>query len=86
MVSGKLPTRKLLPYENTSPINIPPMKAPPPVKITFQNFFPKKIDPCKNCPPPGKITPNEIPSPVINHRNKRKNKITKFFALKKAVQ
>ena len=33
-----------------------------------------------------KITANEIPSPLINHTNERKNKITKVFALKKAVQ
>ena len=36
--------------------------------------------------PPGKITHNEIPSPLINHTNERKNKITNVFALKKAVQ
>ena len=36
--------------------------------------------------PSGKITPNEIPSPLINHTNERKSKITKFFPLKKAVQ
>ena len=32
------------------------------------------------------IIPNEILSPFIKHTNERKNKITKFFALKKAVQ
>ena len=51
--------------------------------------------PCENCPPeyltrencpPGKIIPNEILSPLINHTNEWKNKITKFFALKKPVQ
>ena len=36
--------------------------------------------------PPGKITANEIPSPPINHTYERKNKITNFFALKKAAQ
>ena len=50
------------------------MKAPP-----CENYPPRKL-------PPGKITPNEIPSLLINHTNERKNKITKFFALKKAVQ
>ena len=35
---------------------------------------------------PGKISPNEIPSPLINHTNKNKNKIIEFFVLKKAVQ
>ena len=43
------------------------------------NLAPRKL-------PPGKITPNEILSPLINHTNERKNKVTKFFALKKAVQ
>ena len=46
---------------------------------------PRKFLPMKILPPE-KITPNEIPSPFINHTNERKNKITKFFALKKAVQ
>ena len=54
-------------------MNIPPMKALP------GNLAPRKL-------PPGKITPNEILSPLINHANERKNKVTKFFALKKAVQ
>ena len=60
------------------PRKYPPMKAPP-VKITPQNFSPEKIAPWENYP-------NRIPSPLINHTNERKNKITKFFALKKAVQ
>ena len=59
------------------------MKAPP-VKRTSQNFSPEKIAPVKITP--RKITPNEIPSPLINHANERKNKITNFFAFKKAVQ
>ena len=42
MVSGKLPTRKLPPYENTSPINIPPMKAPPPCENYIPEFFPQE--------------------------------------------
>ena len=50
------------------------MKAPP-----CENYPPRKL-------PPGKITPNEIPSLLINRTNERKNKITKFFAMKKAVQ
>ena len=60
------------------------MKAPP-VKITPQKFVPEKIAPWENYTP-RKITPNEIPSPLINHTNESKNKITKFFASKKAVQ
>ena len=36
--------------------------------------------------PPVKIAPYEIPSPLKNHTNERKNKVTKIFALKKAVQ
>ena len=48
--------------------------------MTPQKFAPEKIL------PPLKIAPLEIPSPLINNTNKRKNKITNFFALKKAVQ
>ena len=55
------------------------------MKITPQKFVPEKIAPWENYPP-GKITPNEIPSPLINHTNERKNKIIEFFVLKKAVQ
>ena len=81
-VSGKLPPRKLpprkLPPMKIPPINIPPMKTPP-VKIAPRVSPPRKL-------PPGKIIPNEIPSPLINRTNERKNKITKFFALKKVVQ
>ena len=65
--------QKIAPYENT-PYEYSPLWKLPSVKIT-----PRKL-------PPGKITPNEIPSPLINHVNERKNKITKFFSLKKAVQ
>ena len=50
-----------------------------PVKITPRNLRPRKL-------PPGKITPNEVPLSLINHTNGRKNKITNFFVLKKAVQ
>ena len=35
---------------------------------------------------PWKISPHKIPSPLINYTNERKDKNTKFFALKKAVQ
>ena len=72
------------PIENC-PLWIFPLWKIPPVEITPQNFSPEKIAPCENSPP-GKITPIEIPSPLINHTNERKNRITKFFALKKAVQ
>ena len=68
-------------------MNIPAyeMKVPP-----CENFAPE-IFPRENCPlgkfpPHGKITLNEIPSPLINHTNEGKNKITKFFALKKGMQ
>ena len=48
-----------------------------------KNYSPE-FSPQENCPlwksPHGEITPNEIPSPFINHTNERKNKITKFFA------
>ena len=50
-----------------------------PVKITPRNLPPRKL-------PSGKITPNEVPLSLINHTNGRKNKITNFFVLKKAVQ
>ena len=62
----------------------PPMKAPP-----CENY-PPEFFPWENCPlwkfPSGKIALNEIPSPLINHKNERKNKITKLFVLKKTVQ
>ena len=58
-----------------------------PGKLPPQKFAPEKNAPCENPPPLGKITPNEIPSPLINHTDdERKNKITNFFALKKAIQ
>ena len=50
-----------------------------PVKMIPQIFASTKF-------PPGKNTSNEIPSPYINHTNERKNKVTKFLALKKGVQ
>ena len=69
---------------------------PPPPQIIFpQKIAPYEYSPLWKLPsvkitprklPPGKITPNEIPSPLINHINERKNKITKIFSLKKAVQ
>ena len=47
---------------------LPPMKAPP-----CENYPPRKL-------PRGKITPNEISSPLINHTNeKEKNYKIKFF-------
>ena len=49
----------------------------PPVKITPHKFAPEKIAPYENYP-------LEIPSPLTNHTNERKNEITKFFVLKKA--
>ena len=67
----------------------PPMKAPPCENYPPRIFPPRKLLPVKIPPPPplrGKITPNEIPSPLINHTNERKNKITIFFALKKTVK
>ena len=80
--------------------NIDGIRKIAPQKITPQKIAPQKISPYENYPlwkllprifppkklSPGKITPNEIPSPLINHANERKNKITKFFALTKAVQ
>ena len=77
----KLPPRKLPPMK-TAPMNIPLWKFPP-VKITPRNLPPRKLLPVKI--PTEKITPNEIPFPLIKHTNERKNKITKFFA-KKAAQ
>ena len=50
-----------------------------------ENFAPE-IFPQENCPlrksPPGKITPSEIPSPLINHTNERKQ-IYKICCLEK---
>ena len=95
MVSEKLPPRKLPPqkitaFENT-PLWIFPLWKLPMWKL------PSRIFPRENCPlwksppptppsPPEKVTRNQIPSPLINHINERKNKISKCFALKKAVQ
>ena len=71
----KLPTRKLLP-RNMAPMKIPPNECSLLLKLT-----------------PAKITPQKFArnyenrsSPLINHTNRKKYKITKFFALKKAVQ
>ena len=65
-----------------------------PKKITHQKIAYQKVTPYENTrptplpmkAPPEKITPHEIPSPLINHINVRKNKIAKLFALQKAVQ
>ena len=85
-VSGKLPLpppRKLTPRKfpprKLAPMKIPPYEYSPlwklfPVKITLKKFASKKI------------ALYETPSPLINHTNKRKNKITIFFALKNAMQ
>ena len=79
------------PPENYLQENCPPEKSPPPWKepLPIWTLSPVKITP-RTLPPrklaPGKIIPNEIPSPLINHTNERKSKITKFFALKKALQ
>ena len=80
----KLAPRKITP-QKIVPQKIAPYESSPPVKIAPQNFPPEKIVTWENSPP-GKITLNEIPSPLINHTNERKNKITKFFALKNAMQ
>ena len=73
------PKKKIAPYGNSPLWIFPPMKASP-----CRNYPPRIFPPRKS--PPGKITPNEISSLLINHPNERKNKITKFFTLKKAVQ
>ena len=60
-------------------------KSPPP----SQKITPYENCPCESSPlnfSPRKLPPWKIPSPLINHTNERKNKITNFFALKKAVQ
>ena len=75
----KIGPQKISPYENTPPLNIPPYESSPLRKLPPRNLAPRKL-------PPGKITPNEIPSSLINHTDESKNKVTKFFALKKAVQ
>ena len=93
---------KLLHYEQgtrkISPQKISPQKIAPYENIPVWICPPMKASACKNYPPPprencllwkfptGKITPNEIPSPLTNHTNEKENKITNFFALKKAVQ
>ena len=85
-VSGKLPPRKLRPRK-LPPRKLPPMKLPPmnicpydssPLgKLPPRIFPPRKLPPVKIPLPPGKIILNEIPSPLVNHTNERKNKITK---------
>ena len=51
----------------------------PPRKVPHMKIIPPES-------PPWEKKPNEIRSPLTNHTNNRKNKITKFFALKKDVQ
>ena len=81
----KIPPQKITyPPENCSlwkyPLmNIPFYESSPLLKLRPRNLSLRKL-------PPGKINPNESPSPLINHINERKNKISKCFALKKAVQ
>ena len=64
---------------------IPPVKA-----STCENYLHKfaheKIVPYGNSPLRKSPPPMKIPSPLINHTNERKNKNTKFFALKKVLQ
>ena len=64
---------KISPYES------PPYESPP-----CENC-PPEICPRKNCPyensPPEKITLHEIPSPIINHTNVRKDKNYKISCL-----
>ena len=55
------------------------------MKINPQNVSPEKIAPCESSPR-WENFPQWNPSPLINYTSERKNKITKFFALKKAVQ
>ena len=74
----KITHKKIAPYENPR-YEYSPLWKFLLVKITPQNFAPEKIVPCE-------ISPHEIPSPLTNHANESKNKNTKFFALKKAVQ
>ena len=64
---------------------LPPLKITPPSRHT-KNLPPRKLTPMKSLRLRKLPPSHEIPSPLINHTNERKNKITKFFALKKAVQ
>ena len=83
--SENFPRENYPPFqENCLPESCPLLKYPlwiflpmnaPPVKIT-----PQKFDPLR------KLPPIKIFSPLRNHTNERKKKITKFFASKKAVQ
>ena len=84
------PPQKIAPNEKTSPLVwiVHPMKAPTakftPPSISSRNLPPGKLAPMKILP--WKNSPHKIPSPLINYTNERKDKITKCFALKKAVQ
>ena len=69
----KIPSQKIA----YPPRKLIPMKIPP-YEYSL-NLPPRKL-------PPEKINPSESPSPLINHTNERKNKITNIFALKKAAQ
>ena len=63
----------ILPYESSPLWRLPPRNLP------LRKLPTMKI-------PPEKINPHEIASPLINHKNERKNKITNLFALKNAMQ
>ena len=84
------PPQKIALNEKTSPLVwiVHPMKAPTakftPPPISSRNLPPGKLAPMKILP--WKNSPHKIPSPLINYTNERKDKITKCFALKKAVQ
>ena len=73
------PPQKIAPNEKTSPLVwiVHPMKAPP-AKITPPPVSSRNL-------PPRKLAPMKI-LPWINYTNERKDKFTKFFDLKKAVQ
>ena len=80
--------------ETCAPENYPPEKCSPENctlwKLPSCENYPQDICPEKIAPlwksPSEKITTRKIPSLLINHTNERKNKITKFFALKNAMQ
>ena len=72
------------PPENCSPENCTLWKLPS-CENYPQDICSEKIAPLWKSPSE-KITTRKIPSLLINHTNERKNKITKFFALKNAMQ
>ena len=77
--------------EITPPLWIFPLWKLPPLKITApprhtKNLPPRKLTPMKSLRLRKLPPSHEIPSPLINHTNERKNKITKFLAFRKVVQ